>query len=38
MGWVSVLNPSGQTFEVCKRLLVLAHEKAVSDFRKRLKR
>ena len=35
MGWVSVLNPSPQTFEQLKPLVLEAYEFAVEKFRKR---
>jgi len=38
MGWLSVLNPSGQTFEALRPLIDEAHDRAVATFAKRLGR
>lgn len=37
MNWVAVLNPSAETFEKCKPLIVDAHERAMKTFNKRVK-
>lgn len=37
MNWISVLNPTVETFEVCKLFLREAHKKAQSTFNKRKK-
>ena len=37
MGWLAVKNPSLETFEFCKPLIIDAHEKARQTFMKRSK-
>ena len=36
MSWVCVLNPSFQTFEVCKDLLNSAYDKAIALTQKKI--
>ena len=37
MSWISVLNPTAETFEICKPFLREAHKKAQAAFTKRKK-
>lgn len=37
MSWMSVLNPDVSTFEICKPLILNAHQRASQTFAKRMK-